>query len=175
MVNNTWRNQPGAWLARLIEPGVPMFADLRDAVRLLARTRGFTTAVVVILALGIGANTAAFTIVRAVLLRPLPYHEPDRLVYLWNGLQTNPGNRHGILTGSHIADYTTRNTTLGSYAVLKSWETGLDGQIDFVRGGTAERLRGVSRHRTSSISSACTQRWAEHSSRPTATVSRSRS
>jgi putative ABC transport system permease protein len=120
-----------------------VLTDLRDAVRLLARTRGFTLTVVVILALGIGANTAVFTIVRAVLLRPLPYHEPDRLVYVWSGLETAQGNRHGILTGTDIADYTSRNTTLGSYAVLKSWETGLDGKLDLLRGGSAERLRGV--------------------------------
>ena len=120
-----------------------MLSDLRHAVRLLARTRGFTVTVVVIVALGIGANTAVFTIVRAVLLRPLPYHEPDRLVHLWNGVHTSPGNRHGILTGTDIADYTSRNTTLGSYTVLKSWETGLDGKLDLLRDGGAERLRGV--------------------------------
>jgi putative ABC transport system permease protein len=120
-----------------------MLVDLRDAVRFLARTRGFTVTVVLILALGIGANTAAFTIVRAVLLRPLPYKDPERLVYLWNGLHTSPGNRHGILTGQHVADYTTRNTTLGSYAVLKTWETTLQGQLDFFRDESAERLRGA--------------------------------
>ena len=74
--------------AIIIPAKSPMLTDLHHACRLLVRVPGFTTAAVVVLALGIGANTAVFTVVRAVLLRPLPYHEPDRLVYLWNGLNT---------------------------------------------------------------------------------------
>jgi predicted permease len=58
--------------------------DLRHALRALRRTPAFTTAAVLSIAIGIGANTAIFSVVRALLLRPLPYQDADRLVILWN-------------------------------------------------------------------------------------------
>jgi putative ABC transport system permease protein len=58
--------------------------DLRHGLRLIQKAPGFAAAAVVLMALGIGANTAIFTVVNAVLLRPLPFPEPDRLVRLWH-------------------------------------------------------------------------------------------
>src|SRR6266540_6095098 len=57
-----------------------LFADVRYAVRLLIKKPGFAAVAILTLALGIGATTAIFTVVHAVLLRPLPFHDPDRLV-----------------------------------------------------------------------------------------------
>src|SRR5687768_5886957 len=63
------------------------FAPLRPILRRLARAPGFTAVSILTLGLGIAGTTAAFTVVNAVLLRPLPYHEPARLVQLWHSAE----------------------------------------------------------------------------------------
>jgi len=69
-----------------------MVSDLRHAIRLLAKTPGFTIIVVLVLTLGIGANTAIFSIVNGVLLQPLPFANPDRLVAVDTTVRNEPSN-----------------------------------------------------------------------------------
>jgi putative ABC transport system permease protein len=78
---------------------IPMgqiLSDLRFAARSLTRNPGFATVAVMTLALGIGANTAVFSVVNGVLLRPLPYPDPDRVFMLWSENQKQGWDRAGM-------------------------------------------------------------------------------
>jgi putative ABC transport system permease protein len=84
---------------------------LRHAVRLLARERAFTLAAALTLALGVGANVAVFAVVEAVLLRPLPYNEAERLVILKHRDVRSGITKEFIAVGDHV-DLAARQTTL---------------------------------------------------------------
>ncbi len=95
-----------------------LWQDIRYGLRQMARNPGFTVAVVLCLALGIGANTAIFSVVNAVLLRPLPFDEPDRLVWVW---QSYPGYGDRVTpSGPDFEDYKQRNRTFADMAAIGS-------------------------------------------------------
>jgi putative ABC transport system permease protein len=104
--------------------------DLRFACRGLATQRGFTLVALLTLALGIGANSAIFGIVNAVLLRPLPYHEPDRVVLLWS---------HWInwtktwVSQPEVVDYQEQARSLEHVAAYSSTSFNLTGSGDPLR------------------------------------------
>jgi putative ABC transport system permease protein len=114
-----------------------LMRDVRHAARRLTRTPMFTVATVITLALGIGANTAIFSIVNSVLLKPLPFPEPDRLVGLW---QTAPGVNISDLPAS-IADYVTYREESRTLADVAIWT----GNTYTVTGrAEPERVDGIS-------------------------------
>jgi putative ABC transport system permease protein len=91
--------------------------DIRYGIRTLAKNPGFTIAAVLTLALGIGANTAIFSVIENVLLRPLPYPQPERLVEIWNTYEPQVP-RAGLSPGDY-ADWRQQNQSfseMGAYA-----------------------------------------------------------
>ena len=93
--------------------------DLRYALRSLSHVRGFALTVILTLGLGIGANTAIFSVVRGVLLKPLPHREGDRLVYLRHSI-TGPGGENILFSVPEILDFRTAAKSLGGIAEYSS-------------------------------------------------------
>jgi len=109
--------------------------EIRLAVRSLAASPGFTIVAILSLALGIGANTAIFSLVDAVLLRPLPYGEPDRLVLLFEN--NIPRHREkNVISPGNFLDWKSRNTVFEDMA-LSSWTL-----RTILSGGEPEQLAG---------------------------------
>ena len=89
-----------------------MLNDLRYTFRSLTRARGFSAAVVLTLALGIGANTAIFSVVRAVMLKPLPHRDGERMMYLRQSAD-GPGHENVAFSVPEIRDLRERVMSLG--------------------------------------------------------------
>ena len=89
--------------------------DLRYAARVLFRSPGFTLLAAIVLALGIGANSAIFSVVDAALLRPLPYHQPQDLVMLW---ENPPGYNHNRVSPLNYQDWHDQNSAFSKMAAI---------------------------------------------------------
>jgi predicted permease len=110
---------------------------MQHALRQLARSPGFTTVALLTLALAIGANTALFSVVRGVILRPLPYAQPDRLVYLW---MDNPGTQlaDDVTSWPMFLHWRKHGTSLAQSAVYNTTTA-----FNYTGDGEPERLSGT--------------------------------
>jgi putative ABC transport system permease protein len=107
-------------------------ADIKYALRALRHARAFTVVVVITLALGIGANTAIFSVVRGVLLKPLPHREGDRLLYLRHSAD-GPGQSNLSFSVPEVRDFRNGAKSLGSIAEYSEWSGTLQGESDAIR------------------------------------------
>jgi len=110
-----------------------LIQDIRYAIRMLVKNPGFAIVAVLTLTLGIGANTALFSVVNGVLLNPLPYPQPDQLVTLH---ESKPNFETGAIPYLNFVDWQNENHTFSSMAISRGYAFSLTGM------GEAERLQG---------------------------------
>ena len=113
-----------------------LFRDLRYAARMLIRTRGFTVTAVAVLAVGIGGNTAVFSVVNVVLLRPLPYPESERL------FQIVTDSPIGVSTLASIPRFNAWRSDTRVFQALAAFQVG-DPGVNLTEGGGAEHLAAM--------------------------------
>ena len=111
-----------------------MLLDLRFAFRQLTRNPGFTAVAVFTLALGIGANTAIFSMINAVLIEALPYPDAEQLVAVF---EETPGGGHNAVSGGAYKDWVEHSTPFSHLAIFESTRRNLTGK------GTPERVSGL--------------------------------
>jgi putative ABC transport system permease protein len=113
-----------------------MFQDIRYGVRMLLKNPVFTTVAVLTLALSIGANTAIFSVVNAVLLRPLPFSQPARLMMVWNkGVEAAGGDRTPLAVAD-LLDLRAQNQSFESVDAFQGTF------YNYIGGESPERIRG---------------------------------
>ena len=114
------------------------FRDVRYAARLLLKSPGFTAVAVLSIALGIGANTTVFSVINAVLLKSLPYKDPDSLVLLWGNSKTEERLKgRNQVSATDVADYRSQSTTFEEVATFAGWYPIMSGDTE------AERIPAI--------------------------------
>ncbi|HEU4389342.1 MAG TPA: ABC transporter permease, partial [Blastocatellia bacterium] len=112
------------------------FRDLRFGARVALRQPGSAILSVLVLAVGIGSSTAVFSVVNAVLIRPLPYREPDRLVILWDNFTRLGMDKLGVKPAEYV-DYREQSHVFEDIAAFSNLEVNISGD------DTPERLRAA--------------------------------
>ncbi len=111
-----------------------LWQDLRYSFRVLARKPGFTLVAIITLALGIGANTAIFSVVNKVLLSRLPYKDPDRIITLWESMPQNAMKQEKVAPANFL-DWRERNQVFDQMAAVFPYG------FDYTGGGEPETFR----------------------------------
>jgi putative ABC transport system permease protein len=114
-----------------------LFQDFRYGFRTLRKNPGFTWIAIFILALGIGANSAIFSVVHAVLLKDLPFPDPETLVLAW-GTERVSGNVRNQVSATEIADYRSQNRVLEEISTFTAWRPIISGSAS-----EAERVPAI--------------------------------
>ena len=113
-----------------------LMQDLRYGVRSFIRNPSFTLVAILALAIGIGANTAIFSVFSAIILRPLPYESADRLVWVW-GDNSKLGVNRGYLSNADIYEFQQHSSHIENIA---AWTTL---PVNLIEENTSERLEGI--------------------------------
>jgi len=116
-----------------------LIKDIRYGFRAIVKRPGFSLIAIVTLALGIGANSAIFSVVNAVLWRPLPYPKPQQLLMAWTNHQARGGPAQEWFSPPEIEDWRVQRQTLGHLSALNNWVPTLTG------GNEPESLVGAAR------------------------------
>ena len=110
--------------------------DLRYGARMLRKSPMVTLVAVVSLALGIGANTVIFSVVNAILLKSLPFHDPERIVLVWGDLPAEDNNRSQV-SATDVDDWRRQNAVFEEVTTYSNWSATLLGE------GEPERIHGI--------------------------------
>src|SRR5262245_25322798 len=113
-----------------------LIQDIRYAIRMMFKNPGFTLVALITLALGIGANTAIFSLVNGLLLRPLPYGNPDRIVMVWQDYRERSGRDKEWTSPDTFFDWRDQNHSFEGISVIDAW-------LPTILGGEPEQIPGA--------------------------------
>ncbi len=110
------------------------FRDLRYSVRMLIKSPAFTAVAVISIALGIGANTTVFSVINAVLLKALPYNDPNSLVLVWGDTRTETSLRkHNQVSATDVADIRSQSSVFEDVTTYTGWYPIMTGETEAER------------------------------------------
>ena len=142
-----------------------LWQDLRFGLRLMLKRPGFTAVVVIVLALGIGANAAIFSVVNAVLLRPLKYPDSDRVMTVWEDHTRREGPAREWTSPTGFQDWRDQGSVFEYVAAVNNWGPTLTGagEPEVLSGGSvssqsAGQRSGATSHNGASTKRRCAKR-----------------